>query len=78
MSLNLSFIAGEYYIEFPFQTPTDLSLKVIETDSIDERVKLVHEHLDLRFDDTNDEWIEEQKEECERMLRDKKLRLVIG
>jgi len=62
MSMNLYFkvlrVAGnEGYMEFPFQTPTELSYKVMKASTLEARMKLVKDYIDnaVAWDDDTKE-----------------------
>jgi hypothetical protein len=45
MSLNLLYWVDGYPIDFPFQTPTDLTLKVMNEKNNAKRLSLIESHL---------------------------------
>ena len=79
MSLNLCFKTsqGGHYVEFPFDTPTELSRAVFKEQDTAKRIQMIHEYMD-KFPITEDqEYNELVKKECEDMLKDITLTLSI-
>jgi hypothetical protein len=78
MSMNLAFENNDYeVIDFPFQTPTELSLKVMDS-SYSERVYLITEYI-LRYMYEDDDFESKTKliDKCVGMLSDDKLELIL-
>lgn len=71
MSMNLHFETrkGGHIIDFPYQTRTDTSYAVLKAETIEEKMSI------LRNDDS--QLPERVFRECERMLKDKSLRLIV-
>jgi hypothetical protein len=74
MSMNLIFeVKGSSaYVDFPFQTPTDLTYAVIREKDIEKRIELIRNFLNtLRNKDANAYLMVE----CDTLMRDDKLEL---
>ena len=46
--MNLIFKCGPAYIDFPFQTPTSLTFKVLNEKDLDKRLEYIYEYLKER------------------------------
>lgn len=77
MSMNLMFnVKGSTaYVDFPFQTPTDLTYAVIREKDIDKRVQLVKDYIKKSFKDNKNDYVISLIEECKTLMRDEKLEL---
>ena len=75
MSLNLYFELDDTssFIEFPFQTPTDFTMDMINEPDTEKRIAMV-ENLVREWDWTEDE-IEETVTECRQLLEHPSLTL---
>lgn len=71
MSMNLCFktIKGSHFVDFPYQTRTSTSYAVVKAETIEEKMAI------LRKDDP--QLPERVFRECERMLNDKTLKLIV-
>jgi hypothetical protein len=76
MSMNLAFRTRKYhYVEFPFQTPTDLSYKVLNTKTTKARLEHIENYLKETFLDQ--ETIQNLLEQTKSMFEDPDLILDI-
>lgn len=79
MSLNLCFttLVGNRHISFPFQTPTELTNKILKLGTKQLQLNALREYLykgcEGKADDT--EYIEDVLKECEDLLNDTSIRL---
>ncbi len=46
MSMNLCFMSGKYFIEFPYQTSTNTTYAVLNASSLEERIDLIRKELE--------------------------------
>ena len=77
MSLNLCFstIPGGHHVEFPFQTPTELTHKVLKLKTNEERVQAIEQYFHaMGYFKPNEydtiEWATDTLQECKRMIND--------
>ena len=78
MSLNLCFIDLEgNYVEFPFQTPSELSLFVIASNNTEERIHIIKEYLDKKWN-LEDYYKNHILEKTRQMLNNQNLKLELS
>jgi hypothetical protein len=82
MSMSLAFKVreGGYLIEFPYQTSTDVSRKVLKEPIPSKRLHIIKEDLLAQIDEYDGDdvaWYNEIVNEVQGMLNDKKLKLII-
>ena len=70
MNLMFEVKGSTAYVDFPFQTPTDLTYAVIREKDIEKRIQLVKDYIKNIDDNTY------LIEECETLMRDEKLELI--
>ena len=75
MSMNLYFRAGKGYIDFPFQTPTDLSERVLKVTRPEERFYIVSEYVNYNIMVDDREAQVEILERCRELMFDPTLTL---
>lgn len=77
MSMNLAFetVRGKHFVDFPFQTPTDLSYAVLKASSVEDRLKLIEARL--RGWKWSDGECAEMLDRIQVLLKDNTLRLIV-
>jgi hypothetical protein len=76
MSFNLVFDRGEETIRFPFQTPSKLTMAVLELKTNKERSDAIRKYLVENCMDWDDkEYIEEKMKVIDKMLNDPTMEL---
>jgi len=77
MSMNLVFITvpGNYMVEFPYQTSTDVTRAVLKAATIEDKLDILRKDIQS-FSDGDIEWESDILSEIESGLRDKTLKLI--
>jgi len=80
MSMNLIFVTvqGNHIIEFPYQTSTKISKKVMAESTVEDRVQIITDDIDSMINkhDVDDlEWADRLIEAVRKNLKDQTLRL---
>lgn len=80
MSMNLAFVTiqGNHIIEFPYQTTTKISKKVMAESTVEDRMKIIADDVYSMIDvyDVDDrEWANRLLETVKKNLEDQTLRL---
>lgn len=80
MNLCFKVREGGYFIEFPYQTSTDVSRRVLAESIPSKRLYIIKEDLLAQIDEYDSDdvaWYNELVNEVQRMLNDKRLELII-
>ena len=82
MSMNLAFktVQGNYIIDFPYQTPTDITRAVLAARTTTEQLKFIKEDLLSRVDENDSDdvnWYNDLVQEVEDKLTDETLILIM-
>ena len=77
MSMNLAFYVqgGGGYVDFPFQTPTEMSYEVLAEKTLEGRLKIVRR--ELKAWGVDEDLIEEYLEQIDQYLKNPNLTLTV-
>ncbi len=75
MSMNLAFEIEGQRVDFPFQTPTNLSYAVMKAKGLQQRLDLIE--AELKGWEWDKQAIDEKIAQCRKLLSNKKFKLVI-
>lgn len=77
MSHNLAFEKGKIWVDFPFQTPTSITWKVLSVHTIEERLAILREYLTHdKMDNDDREYVKDILARIETMMRDETMTLI--